>query len=345
MPARAAGRAAGSRRGGRALLVLLLPALLLAGCAPASDGGSMIAFLPQRTGDPYAEAVAAGARAGLADAEGRFKTVGPTRASADAQASYLATLTQQGVGAILLTPNDSSALTGALGEARLAGIAVVTVESDTDPGLRDLHIAPATPVELGGAPVELIAERIGDQGSIAILAGTPNDPVQGAWAAAIRTAVEREHPGIEVVDQVYGEDDDEVSFHKTEALLAAHPGLDGIISTSRVGLPAAARALAAASPGEPVALTGFGLPSSMREAVAQGVVTSFVLWDPQDLGRLAAQAARELLEGRLRGEVGERFTVAGLRGGAREFTVGADGVVVLGAPIVIDGARLDDYDF
>ena len=39
-----------------------------------------------------------------------------------------------------------------------------------------------------------------------------------------------DYPNIELVDTVYGDDDDQKSFDKTAALLQSHPNLKGIIS-------------------------------------------------------------------------------------------------------------------
>ena len=55
--------------------------------------------------------------------------------------------------------------------------------------------------------------------------------------------LEANHPDIELVDTVYGDDDDQTSFDKTAALLQSHPDLKGIISPTTVGIAAAARYL------------------------------------------------------------------------------------------------------
>ena len=52
-----------------------------------------------------------------------------------------------------------------------------------------------------------------------------------------------DYANIELVDTVYGDDDDQKSFDKTEALLQNHPDLKGIISPTTVGIAAAARYL------------------------------------------------------------------------------------------------------
>ena len=42
-----------------------------------------------------------------------------------------------------------------------------------------------------------------------------------------------DHPNIELVEVVYGDDDDQTSFDKTAALLQTYPELKGIVSPPR----------------------------------------------------------------------------------------------------------------
>ena len=99
------------------------------------------------------------------------------------------------------------------------------------------------------------------------------------------------HPNIKLVDVVYGNDDDQTSFDKTAALLQKHPNLKGIISPTTVGIAAAARYLSTSNAKGKVALTGLGTPNQMRKYVKDGTVKEFALWNPEDLGYLAAYAA------------------------------------------------------
>ena len=66
----------------------------------------------------------------------------------------------------------------------------------------------------------------------------------------------------------------------------------------------------------------------MREYVKDGTVNEFALWNPADLGYLAAYAGAALASGQITGAEGDTFTAGELG----EYTVGADGVVVLGPP-------------
>ena len=149
------------------------------------------------------------------------------------------------------------------------------------------------------------------------------------------------HPNIELVDTVYGDDQDQKSFDQTEALLANHPDLKGIISPTTVGIAAAARYLSDSEHKGQVALTGLGTPNQMREYVKDGTVTEFALWNPEELGYLAAYATAAVASGEIEGNEGDTFTAGDLG----EYTVEADGVVLLGEPYRFNADNIDDFDF
>jgi rhamnose transport system substrate-binding protein len=88
-------------------------------------------------------------------------------------------------------------------------------------------------------------------------------------------------------------------------------------------------------------LTGLGTPNQMREYVEDGTVTAFALWNPGDLGYLAAWAAKAMVDGDITGEEGDTFTAGDLG----EYTVGADNVVLLGDPYVFNADNIGDFDF
>ena len=79
----------------------------------------------------------------------------------------------------------------------------------------------------------------------------------------------------------------------------------------------------------------------MREYVKDGTVKSFALWNPADLGYLAAYAAKALVDGDITGAEGDTFEAGELG----SYTVGADGAVLLGEPFVYNAENIDDFDF
>jgi rhamnose transport system substrate-binding protein len=240
-----------------------------------------------------------------------------------------------------VSANDPEAICDALNEARDNGIKVVTFDSDTNPDCRDLFINQATAEGIAKVQVDLIAEQIGDAGEIAILSATANATNQNAWIDLMKAELEANHPNITLVDVVYGDDDDQTSFDKTAALLQTHPNLKGIVSPTTVGIAAAARYLSTSEYKGKVSLTGLGTPNQMRDFVEDGTVTAFALWNPEDLGYLAAFAAQALITGEITGAEGDTFE-AGKLG---SYTVGENGAVLLGDPYVFDADNIGDFDF
>jgi rhamnose transport system substrate-binding protein len=340
------------RRAGTLATLALGVALVAAGCGGddtnASEGGDggddanlAVTFLPKNLGNPYFDTSNAGGAEAVEEFGGSYEEVGPTEASPTSQVSFIQTAAQQGVGALVVSANDPEAICDALDEARSADVKVVTFDSDTNPDCRDLFINQASAEGIAKVQVDLIAEQIGGSGQIAILSASANATNQNAWIEMMEAELAASHPDIELVEVVYGDDDDQTSFDKTAALLQTHPELKGIVSPTTVGIAAAARYLSTSEHKGQVALTGLGTPNQMREYVKDGTVTSFALWNPADLGYLAAFAAHALVTGEITGAEGDTFE-AGRLG---SYEVGPDASVLLGDPFVFDAANIDDFDF
>ncbi|RCS60388.1 rhamnose ABC transporter substrate-binding protein [Microbacterium sp. JB110] len=328
-------------------------ALALAGCADTSggsaggeEGGSTsgdlsVTLLPKNLGNPYFDASRVGAEAASEDLGASFEEVGPTEATPDGQVSYINTAAQQQRSALVVSANDPNAICDALNEASDAGVKIVTFDSDTNADCRDLFINQADAAGIAKVQGDLIAEQIGEEGQVAILSAAANATNQNTWNDAFETYVADTYPDIEIVDTVYGDDDDQTSYDRTAALLQTYPELKGIVSPTTVGSAAAARYISTSDAKGEVAVTGLGTPNQMREYVEDGTVEAFALWNPEDLGTLATYAAGALVSGDITGAEGDTFAAGDLG----EFTVGADGVVLLGDPFVFDADNIGDFDF
>lgn len=303
------------------------------------NGSSAITFLPKNLGNPYFDASTAGGQRAAAEFGGEVTEVGPDTATPDSQVSFINTAAQQGVGALVVSANDPTAICDALDEARDAGVKVVTFDSDA-PECRDIFVNQADAEGIAAKQVELIADQIGDEGEVAILSAAANATNQNAWIDLMKADLEANHPNITLVDTVYGDDDDQKSFDQTAALLSSHPNLKGIISPTTVGIAAAARYLSTSEFKGKVALTGLGAPSGMKAFIDDGTVTAFALWNPEQLGYLSAYAANALTSGEVSGP-GDSFEAGELG----EYTIGDDGSIVLGEPFVFDSSNINDFDF
>jgi len=331
--------------------VTLACSLALAGCGAGNGGGSgdegssskktAVTFIPKNLGNPYFDTSDKGGEKAVKEYGGTYSQVGPQEGSPDAQAQYIDTEAQKHTSAIVLSANDPKALCDSIGNAQKAGTKVVTFDSDTSPDCRDIFVNAATSDGIAKVEVDMIAEQIGDSGEIAILSASANATNQNAWIDLMKKDLAANHPKIKLVDVVYGNDDDQTSFDKTAALLQKHPNLKGIISPTTVGIAAAARYLSTSNKKGKVAITGLGTPNQMRKYVEDGTVKEFALWNPEDLGYLAAYTAKALVDGDISGKEGDKYK-AGKLG---EFTVGSDATVLLGDPFKFNKDNIGKFNF
>jgi rhamnose transport system substrate-binding protein len=304
--------------------------------------GLKIAFLPKEIDNPYEVIVDQGGIEAVEELKGEGKEVGPSDASASSQVSYINTLIQQQQDAIVIAANDPNAVAPALKDAMSKGIAVVTYDSDAAPDARQIFVNQANSEEIGRSQVRLVSEQIGGAGKIAILSATPNATNQNTWIKFMQDELTKpEYANIELVKIAYGDDDDQKSFQEAQALLQSIPDLKGIISPTTVGISAAARYISSSPYKGQVKLTGLGTPNQMREFIEDGTVEAFALWNPMELGYLAGYAAAALASGQISGKEGEKFT-AGKLG---EYTILANGEVILGPPTTFNADNIDDFDF
>ena len=310
----------------------------------SAEGEASITFIPKQLNNPYTDVVLGGGEDG-ASAAGFASTevVGPLDASASSQVSFINAETQAGTDVIVIAANDPDAVCQSLEEARSNGANIVAFDSDTNPDCRDLFVSQVVAEDVGLIQLEIIAEQIGGSGKIAILSATANATNQNEWIRYMEEELQSnpEYADIELVATVYGDDDDTKSFQEAQGLLQAYPDLKGIISPTTVGIAAAGRYLSTSQYKGQVALTGLGLPNEMREFVKDGTVSEFALWDPAQLGYVAAHAGMALANGDITGEEGDTFTAGDL--GEKE--VGADGIVIVGPPTRFNADNIDDYDF
>jgi len=219
----------------------------------------------------------------------------------------------------------------------------VTFDSDSAADCRDLFINQVESKQVAITMLDMVSDQIGGSGKVAILSATANAANQNAWIKFMEDEIASndKYKGIEIVAKVYGDDDDTKSFQEAQGLLQAHPDLNAIVSPTTVGIAATARYLSTSDYKGKVFLTGLGLPNEMRSFVKDGTVKEFALWDPAQLGYVAAYAGAALDSGAIKSEVGEKFTAGNLG----ERTIGENKTVVVGDPVRFNADNIDKYDF
>jgi rhamnose transport system substrate-binding protein len=304
--------------------------------------GLKIAYLPKQLNNPYSDVETSGGEEAVKELKGEYKKVGPNDASASSQVSYINTLIQQQQDVIVVAANDPNAVCPSLNQARAAKIKVVTFDSDASKDCRDAFINQATTEGIGQSLAKMASELSGGEGEIAVLSATPNATNQNAWIAVMKAELAKpEYSKLKLVKVAYGNDDDQKSFQEAQGLLQSYPNLKAIVAPTTVGIAAAARYVSTSSYKGKVAITGLGLPNQMREYVKNSTVKKFALWNPADIGYLAAYTGAAMASGQITGKEGDKFT-AGKLG---EYTIGKDGEIVLGPPTEFTVENIDKFNF
>lgn len=322
-------------------IVFLLVGLLSSG---ALAKGFTIAMLVKNVGNPFFEACARGGQEACNELGNTFIFQGPATPTVEGQIEIIENFIAQKVNAICVSANDFDALVPVLKKAMANGIKVISFDSAVNPEGRIVHVNQADAEQIGKLQVQAIAEMIGYEGEIAILSAAATMTNQNTWIRYMQEELkDPKYSKMRLAAIVYGDDLRDKSYNEAMGLFKSYPNLKGIISPTTVGVSATAKAITDAGLIGKVKLTGLGLPSEMAEWVKNGACEAFFLWNPVDLGYLAAYVAGLLCEGTITGAEGETFT-AGRLG---EYTIrkAGDGgtEVLLGPPFRFDASNIDEW--
>src|SRR6202042_1702004 len=288
-----------------------------ASASGALKTGLKVFIVPKNLGNPYfttADSVkSGGAMAALSTLGETATETSGTAATPSSQIPAIQAAVTKGANALIVSATDPSALCPTLKAAMAKGITVVTYDSDA-PTCRNLFV---------------------NQASTAASATNQNQ-----WIGYMKQELKK-YPKMKLVPIVYGNDDPTTATQVTQGLLQHYPNLKGIISPTTVGILAAAQVVSSSKYKGKVIVTGLGTPDSMKKYVANGVAPAFELWNPADLGYLAAYAAVNYASKKITNAPGQSFT-AGKLG---KFTVGSGDSILLGPPFVFNKANINNFNF
>jgi len=309
---------------------------------PTASGDTTYVLVPKNLGNPYFDTANTGAQEAAKELGVTVLYQGPATADATQQIQLLNALIAQKVAGLAISADDADALVPTGKDAIAAGIPVVTWDSAIAPEGRQVHINQAVSADIAAVQIQMASALAGGEGQIAILSATSTAPNQNEWIALMQEELKKpEYAKLELVATVYGDDDDTKSYSEAQGLFKTYPDLKVIIAPTTVGIAASARAVQDAGLVGKVFVTGLGTPNQMREYVKSGAAPQFALWNPGDLGYLAIYTLDAIHSGAIKGMPGDTFT-AGRLG---EYTIDADGVVLLGKPTVFDKDNIDKFDF
>jgi rhamnose transport system substrate-binding protein len=307
-----------------------------------SKGSVTVGYVPKLGTDPYMVTVRNAAQAAAKRIGGSVVYTSPNDATGPAQIPFVDQLIAQHVGVIAISGSDLNSAAAALKKATAQGIKVISFDSDVEPDARTLFIDQAQTPALGRMQLDSMYSMLHGHGDFAILSSTPTAVNQNAWIADMkqRLATDPKFAKMHLVTVAYGQEKADVNAQQAVALAQTYPNLKGIIVPAGIGLPAAAEALSRIGALGRIKLTGLAPASLIKKYILTGNVQD-VWWNVTDLGTLSYYAAQALAQCKVNGKPGQTFKAGSLG----TFTVGQNGLVILGQPKLVTPANVNAFAF
>jgi ribose transport system substrate-binding protein len=244
-------------------------------------------------GDEFYISMACGAQAAADELGVNLTVQGPEKFDATLQTPLLNAVVQSKPDAILIAPNDRTAMIAPIQDAIDAGIPVFTVDTFIESDIAIANIA-SDNVLGGKMAAESLAELIGETGKVWVTnvrAGiSTTDQRQEGFEEGIA-----EYPNIEYLGAEYNNDDPTTAASQTSAILQSNPDLAGIFGTNLFGAEGAATAVREAGLQDQVKIVGFDAGPKQVADLKQGIVNSLIAQHPYDIGNTAVKMAVDYL--------------------------------------------------
>jgi len=297
----------------------------------------VIAVMPKAKGDPYFVSARAGAEEASRELGVELTWDGPTSLDAAKQNELIENWITRRVDAIAVAVENKAGISTVLRKARERGIHVLTWDADAEPDAREFFANQATSEAIANTLTDEAARLLGGKGEFAIITGALTAANQNEWIAFIKKRLAK-YPDLKLATIRPSDDDRDKAFAETQTILKAYPSVKLIMAISAPAVPGSGEAVRQAGRKD-VNVIGLSLPSICKPYVHDGTVQTVVLWSTHDLGYLTVYASALLAQNKF-------------PSGASSIQVGRLGKlevrgseIILGPPLIINKANIDQFDF
>lgn len=293
---------------GTVVAVLSVSALAVTGCATGQIGDSggngtnpankKLGLITGMRGEPFYVSLRCAAADEARKAGYELNAQAPKQFDAAEQTQILSGMTATKPGAILISPNDDTAMANPLKQATNNGIKVIEV----DTSLVDRSIASSTlssnNVEGGRKAARTLAKLVGDrQGSVLALNTKAGTSTTDARAKGFEEEIAK-HPNLKLLRTQYTKNEPATAAQIVSSTMAAHPDLVGVFATNLNTGEGAGTALANAGKSGDVQLVEFDASPKQVEDLRNGRVQALIAQDPGQIGREGVRRAIAAITGK-----------------------------------------------
>ncbi|MBT2625174.1 ribose ABC transporter substrate-binding protein RbsB [Bacillus sp. HU-1818] len=201
-------------------------------------------------------------------------------------------LIQQGVDALLINPTDSSAISTAVESANSIGIPVVTLDRSAEKGKVETLVA-SDNIKGGEMAAEYIAEQLGENAKVAELEGVPGASATRERGSGFHNIADKK---LDVVTKQSADFDRTKGLTVMENLLQGHPEIKAVFAHNDEMALGALEAIN--SSGKDILVVGFDGNTDAISSIKAGKLSATVAQQPELIGKLATEAANDILKGK-----------------------------------------------
>jgi len=289
-----------------------------AGMAQAQEDIS-ITLVPGLTTDAFYITMNKGAQA-AADALGiTVEFQGAEEFDPVLQTPVLDAVIARGPDAILIAPTDSTQMIEPLRRANEAGIPIITVDTFIDDGMYqdgagdgDFPLSYVASDNIGGGRMaaRFMADAMGGEGKVYVSNVRPGISTTDQREEGFKAEMAENHPGIEVLDTQYNENDASLAASQFQAVFARSPDIGGVFGANLFSALGAGNGVEGADKADDVTVIAFDAPQSIVDNISSGLVDAAIAQHPAEIGYFGVMAAYAALTGQsVPTTIGTGFTV------------------------------------
>jgi ribose transport system substrate-binding protein len=243
------------------------------------------------------QAVKLGAEQAAEDCGVTITFEGPeTEAMVDKQMEMLQTALDKHPAALGFAALDSQAAIPLLEQAQAEGIPVIAFDSGVDSDI-PLSTASTDNVAAAALAADMMAELIGGEGEVAIIAHDQTSRTGIDRVAGFTDRIAEAYPDITIVDTQYGAGDQLRSTDLAKAIILAHPNIKGFFGANEGSIIGVLNAVTELGREGELTVIGYDSGQQQLDAVRAGTEAGAITQDPIGIGYKTVVAAVMALRG------------------------------------------------
>ncbi len=285
------------------MIALAVGLVLASGCnkkntegAPGAATRHTIAVIPKGTTHIYWQSVRAGAEAAGKEFGYEIQWNGPERETdRERQIQIIEDFIVQKVDGVVLAPLDKDALVPSV--EKLASLKIPCAIIDSAVATDKYVTFAATDNYQGGV---LAARRMGEilsgKGNVIVLKYVPGSASTTDRENGFMETIQKEFPGMKIVDSKYGQDTVETALQAAEDMLTRNKDVQGFYACNAPTAVAALQALQSQNRPE-IKMVGFDAEKALIDGLKAGQIDALIVQNPYKMGYEGVKAVAMAIKG------------------------------------------------